>query len=386
MPGWLTSDFDNRDPRDDLSDVEGIKSLEAQQDLPQHIREMWESTDHRVQVDEMNDRYRITKIVTKRDPEHSESQESYHCYNKAGKRIPLTEKEYDELLGISHSLDDMYEALVSSVWTEDEEDVQQEELELESLESSHNAPMDRYDLTFDATEAIREAKRSIEFWNEGSLQVFFDNKEHFLSHIQQIVDSSYSANWYPARQDKRVHGKRAKSIIKRIECGELSDGRAVATAIGQKEEDMRPIIARNLKKQAMNLPNGPQKVKLMKKAQFIMNCALEDKRKHKKDKEVIRGAEREKIWSTFNRKAKLDNGEELKLTSWQYQRIIGRRLRLQVSHNEISEEGANLFLNQKMQELYPQESEGKKFRIASEEVMNQFIKPKKLDWLEEKGE
>lgn len=309
--GWLVNDWDNYDPKDDLSDIMTGRFLSALTELPQSLKQMSQEGDLRVQIEKFADRYQIVKIVKKREPEFMQGSETYHIYDKCGRRIPLTEQEYDRYLLVGNNPEDVYNST---------------EVVLESLDSQGVAPMDKWDLVFDATEYIRAASSFIQKWNDGII-----NKSEIpnpIAHIESLQDLIYSADWFPYSVDKKIHGARSKRIAKDIESGKIQHKRQLGAAIGNHED-----------------------------------VSKEDKRK---------------LWTMWQSK-KMQQDGEVQLQPWQFERAYRFKLQRQIVRKEITYKQAQDLLKAAMERLF---SKSKPVNVGQEIILN-FQEPEIPEWLQE---
>jgi len=129
-PGVLSSELEHRDPTDDLTNVDDGKAISAVDMLPHTHRQLLQEGNINVQLSEVAGRYRLTKLVKKREAAYLQGTDKYFVTDKFGARIPVSEEVFDILIGIEKNPDDVYEAG-----------------EVISIEKDHTPPMDRWDLT-----------------------------------------------------------------------------------------------------------------------------------------------------------------------------------------------------------------------------------------------
>ncbi len=179
----LPSDLSHRDAKTDLTDIESGRYLDALLTLPQHIRMMYQDSEMHVTLDAHN---RVVKIVKKRDSEFLNGQTSHIWLTPEGKRLALTEAQMDEVCGIVHNPEDVYNqenvemtGLASITNSEDEVDSDEDfDLSLDPIQGEiveeYMPPMDRWDIIFDATAYIQHVERLF------ALVKFMDSIQNYL--------------------------------------------------------------------------------------------------------------------------------------------------------------------------------------------------------------
>jgi hypothetical protein len=173
----LPSDLEHRDPKTDLLDVEGGRYLDALLTLPQHIRAMYQDNEMHITLDKNN---RVVKIIKKRDPEFLDGHVSHIWVNAEGQRLNLSEAQMDEMCGIIHDPEDVYNqqdvemvGLESITNSEDDEDFDTDPIQGEVVEE-YMPPMDRWDVIFDASAYLQHVERLF------ALASFMDHIQEYL--------------------------------------------------------------------------------------------------------------------------------------------------------------------------------------------------------------
>lgn len=323
---WLTQEFDSRDPKNDLQDIDTGKFLQALQTVPGYIRSMLEDNSMHVELDEVDGHWRIVKIVKQREAAYLQGSEQYFVYDDEGKRIPLSEEEYDQMLGINHNPEDVYNY---------------PGIDFTTLDSEQTTPMDKWDIIFDATEFIREASRAIDLHNSGVYKL-----EPGV--LEKMADETiYSADWFPYPVDKRLTA-RAKKVAEEIKQRGMT--RQQLAAALRTPEDQRVNIANDLQKRANSLPLGPQRAQLMKKAQLLKSFAMKDKLAGKFEPKFS-SSEKRQLWDIW-RDEELKRNGKVSLMSWQFERAYKAKLRHQISQGTISISEARQMLSERMKSLY----------------------------------
>ena len=300
----LVCELDHRNPSSDLADVETGKALQAMSELPASIRMLLEDSNIHVQLEEVEGKYRIVKIVKKRDPGYVQGTENYFIFDSEGKRIPLTEEEYSELLGMKQNPED--------VLSLDEE-------QLEGIDSSVSVAMDMWDVVYDASEFVGELKR---------LAAIQDETGEPIS-AAKITDLSekliYSADWFPYPTDKRLSSSVARKIADLIETRNLSR-QQLASMLGNHGVDNRLDIVKSMRVKAGKLSPGKEKAALLNRAQSLFDLAMRDlKGGTYQDRPVVPTEDKAKLWALWRSQQISDRGE-VQLMSWQYEKMERAKL------------------------------------------------------------
>jgi len=326
---WLQSELEHRDPKDKLHDIETGAYMYEMSTLPANLIQMMEDGNMHAELRLVNDRYRVVKIVKKREPEFLQGTERHFIFNSEGKRIPLTEEEFDVLLKMESNPEDLYNT---------------EDIDLQTLDSEHVAPMDRWDVIFDATDYIQQCERLInnDRWQAQPIKQKIQDLEDLKSRI-------YSADWFPYPADKRVQDPRAKKIAARIAEGMTK--RQLGAAIGPRVVDKRPDIASDLRREAAKKQSGREKAQLLTRAQSILDSVYKDRRNGKGMNEPIGSSDRAKLWSLW-REAEMRNTGEVQLMSWQFEKALRHKLDIQVQKEEMTLDQATVHLKDRMASLF----------------------------------
>jgi len=335
----LGQDLNHRDPISNLTDVETGKFLQALDDLPHSIRQMFDDSNMRVEVTEIEGVPRITKIIKKREPEFVQGKDQFYVLDEVGRRVPISEEQYDRMLNLS----------------QDPEDVLSGNFDVQTLTHEHTAPMDTWDICYDASAFVAfytSVKKSLMNDNISSALWAVENEIDNLINAQKLTVTEanvlvnkfitntseffhemseyliYSANYFMYSADKRVHHYRAKEIMKQIQEKNLTK-RQLGALIGPGiKEDQRLIVAKQLQEQAKALKPSPVKGRLMLKAQALRNNYYQAKKRGEITfSSAIPQSDKNKLWQAWNEKQLKENGS-LQLMSWQfarYLRIVGAK-------------------------------------------------------------
>lgn len=312
---WLVDSWDHRDPQDDLHDIDCGRYLQALHTLPQSLRQLLEDNSLYIELQEIDNKYQVTKITKKRESEFLQGTEKYFVYDDEGNRIPLSENEFDKLLNLEHDSEDLFET---------------NEIQLETLDSEHTAPMDVWDIVFDASEYIKEAEVFVNAWNEGRINPQLITNNDPEEHLQAMQDTSiYSADWFPYAADKRIHSNRAKEIAEAIVKRDLTKAQ-LGAMIGPREPDCRVRAAQAMKIKAKKLKPGKEKADLLIKAQkLLLQTAKDFRKKQLPCYPTISNSDKNKLWTLWKEKEILLH-KETKLISWQFERWYKQKLQLEL--------------------------------------------------------
>lgn len=387
--GTLPSEL-HADPEDDINDISGGKFLEAIDQLSFSARTLLESEGIHITITEFLDHQIISKIVMRRDAEFAIGKEKFFAVSTDGRRVPMTEEEWDKYTGGDINQEDIYN---------------QTDIEFVRLEGEYSAPMDKWDLVFDATRYIQHVKnlnKQLEKLEDAELEIldtkdasksrndiictraaYFVNKDpnippdtllrkvkfsinglikstkFKIKAAPKLVDSLvYSSNWFPYKQDKSLLTKKAREIIQTIKDSNLSK-KGVGEMIDN-SFDNRSMIAQQLRKRAAKMKPGKHKARMLIKAQSMLQSRSNDMitRKITDDgKQVLVTINQQpsqipqsnitRIWEAWHRRRIELNGEN-QLTSWQFRRHLNKkympqlseRLKEQLDKEEISKEEA----------------------------------------------
>jgi hypothetical protein len=153
----LGSDLDHR-----ALDVECMETDFNTDEQRPMLRMLMEDSDLRVMTDDNN---RITKVLRRRNPEFAQGTLKHFICDADGNKHPIEEEDMNELLGFQDNPEDFFHALDRAPLEginldHAEQGLNNPEDELAEggvhFESSFAAPMDRWDVVFDATAALQE--------------------------------------------------------------------------------------------------------------------------------------------------------------------------------------------------------------------------------------
>lgn len=326
---WLVSEFDHRDPDNKLTDIDTGRYLEALGELPDSIRQMMQDGDLHVDVQEIDGHWRVTKIVKKREPEYLQGSDQYFITDDEGRRIPVSEDELDQMLGIQHDPEDLFN---------------REEIERHPFEHAHTCPRDVWDVIFDASDHVKHCQRLIED-DDWQAQPLWRKKADIAQSEQENL---YSADWFYYPVDKRLRTQRAREIAKCIEQGVSK--RQLSSLLGPKSTDKRPEIAKSLRVKASKMRHGKQKAAILVRAQKIVDQYISDRR-HGRTRTPISSSERKRLWELWREREMRVNGS-VQLTHWQFKAAYQHKLNRQVSRGEITREEASERLSERLRSLY----------------------------------
>lgn len=303
---WLCSDWDSRDPKDDLHNVEDGKFLEAIAKLPESFRLLMQDNDMHVEITEVNGEPIVTKIIKKRDEAFIQSTESYFVYDNEGARIPLTEDEYNKLLGLRTNPDDVFSL---------------DGLDLQSIDSENSPARHVWDVIYDSTEYTRNINNLLEN------QSFQNNSP---AEKQKIVDKMkeeqiYSADFFPYPVDKRLHSDAAKRVAALIEEKNLTK-QQLGAILGPRNPEKRLAYVQELRSSARKMIPGPGKAATFKKAQAVYDQLVSDRKMFKnREDSIFTDTDRAKLWTIWRSKEARVHGE-VKLLPWQFQKAYSAKL------------------------------------------------------------
>ena len=355
---FLCSEWDHREPSCDIKDVETGKYLSALQDLPNSIRQLLEDSEMFCEVDDVEGSYHVTKIIRKRPAEYLTGEEHYFIFDKDGRRIPLTEEQFSELLGMKSSEDDVLN-LDGEM--------------LEGLNSEYTCPLDKHDVIVDYTEYVRKARAILS--GEWPYQNISNGKKRELLH--EAEDLIYSADWFPYPQDKRLHSSHARKVASLIESRNLSK-QQLGALLGPKDPDTRMAEVKKMRAIAAKMKSSPGKAKLLGRAQSIFD-QMTKQRKAKKTAEtaLVDATDRSKLWAMWRERKALIEGQ-VELMSWQFQKAYRAKLDKLVSQSLITKEEASERLTERTKALY---GEGIS-PVKVERTKAPLLSVQKPDWLE----
>ena len=328
----LCSDHQQYDHSTGINDVLCGGHLDALHQLPNNLRQLLEDSNMHVELVDFGGRNVIGKIVKRRESEFLTGQTKYFVYDNEGHRIPIEEEEFDKQLGLQHNPDDVFNS---------------PDITLESIESEVLAPMDVYDVVYDCTEYLRNAERLLENeeWQVKSVQ---EKQADLAKLANELI---YSANWFQYSADKRIHGYRAKQIAAAIKKG-LTRAQ-LGALIGPRSPEKRIKIAQQLRKQALSMPLGPQRVQVFTKAQKLVDEVVNGRRKARSGKiyDPISDTDRATLWAQWREREINVNGS-VQLMSWQFQKMYYAKLDKQVKAGTLTALERDQRVREAMRKLY----------------------------------
>lgn len=295
--GWMTHEWDARDPNNALQDIDTGRYLNALSELPNNIKQMMYDGNMHITVDEVEGHWRIVKIVKKREPEYLTGSNNFFILDTDGNRIPVDEEEWDRLTGGHRNPEDVYEY---------------EGVQLQGLEE-HSTPMDVWDILFDATAYINQIRNLQNITWMPPYQKLVEIKKSQKEDI-------YSADWFPYSQDKRIHSERARKIAKQILAGGISRGQLASML--RVSQDHRVTAASKMKAQGLKMPLGKERAQLLLKAESIKE---DIRRSPHRAPEGIPAADKAKLWSIWRDYEMFTKGSVI-LTSWQFEKMYRAKL------------------------------------------------------------
>jgi len=351
----LVSDFDHRDPKSELDDIDTGRYLEALGSLPQNIRQLMQEGDMHVQVEQLEDgTYRVVKIIKKREPEFLQGTDHFFVIDKEGQRLEVEEDTYSELLGLKGDPEDVFN---------------REDVEFVGLEYDQVPPMDVWDITFDETEHVRTARRLID-----------SGKASFKQLQKQADKLVYSADWFPYSEDKRLRHARAQLIATKITKEDLSK-KELARLIGYTSQDKRPSMATQLLEQAKKMKPSTTKQQILSKAKDIMDSYKQDKDNPVRDRNKISAGDRRKLWHLWQeRYMKLH--ESVELPPWRYKTMLQYKLTQMAHKGKITWDEARYRLMDAMEKHFGIREDKTKIRMRR--PTGRFAKVKDInppEWL-----
>ena len=318
---WLVSDWDHRDPNSDLEDIETGKCLEAIDSVGQLTRMLIESTDFHPTIEEDSDGHcHIVKLIRKRNSEFKQGRETHFVYDKEGTRINLSEEQFDSLLGINHNPDDVFNT---------------EDIDLETLDSSYTAPRDDWDVVWDETEVRRAHKQlqTREFWDswteeqkDEELQLLRDGEHPDYEGVKE-----YSSSYFPYPADRRMVSPKSMLIASQIRETGITRGRLARLLSEPPKHDLRPEKSKALKEQALKLPLGKERARLLGQAQAMMACYTKSMKAMRKRGQTpvvghsISATDKKALWAMWKDQQVATTGS-CELTQWQYEKALYAKL------------------------------------------------------------
>jgi hypothetical protein len=265
---------------------------------------MMQDSDMHVQLEEVDGKYRVVKIVKKRDPGYIQGTENYFIFDQEGKRIPLSEEEYTELLGMKENPDDV---------------LNMPEEDLETLGYEASTPMDCWDVIYDASEFVSELKRLIAIQEETGEPL---SAEKVADMQEELI---YSADWFPYPVDKRFSSPVAEKIAGLIVSQNLSR-KQLATMLSNQGLDNRMDIVKDMRSRASKLPLGRARAEMFNRAQSLFDLTMRDIRTGKyHDQPVVPVEDKAKLWAVWRSQQIRDCGE-VQLMPWQFEKMERAKL------------------------------------------------------------
>lgn len=349
--GWLVGEFDYYDTEDEIDDILCGKYLQAFGEIPKSVRLMLQDDTMFCQVKNVGGTYRIVKIIAKRPAEYDKGTEKHFIIDKYGARIPITEEEFTELLGMQVSKEDALE--------------QEDNI---SLDSEYKSSHETWDVIFDATEYLRTCLFLI---NTEEYQALSESEKQLT--LKDAEKEIFSGPYFPYDADKRLHGgELSKKLYQLISEGSISKSELFEFLNPEKlktNSDKKLDYAKTLINSANKLPKGPKKTFLYNKAISIKNSAYKYKRSNIDFITDKFAGDKSKLWDRLNYYLANRNGEvKMPLFKFvQYKRI---QLQKRVIANELSFSQAELELNKAIQRIYT--TENKEYKLGDELIKLNF--------------
>jgi hypothetical protein len=350
----LVSDLDNRDPISDLHDIETGKFLSAIDALPALVREDLCSSDIRVQLDADG---RIVKVIKRRNPEFLQGTEREIEVLADGTRVPSNED-----LGLVEDSEDVYSccelvrgtgALSDSY---DDEDVEFSDVDEDShTVTEYSAPMDRWDVVFDATAYIQAAHQ---------LQQTAEYRKADAGERQELLEKLgdemiYSADLFPCARDKRVRGLAAR-LLSRIQAGDMTKAELGKLTLGGNEREKKLVALRAQVRKSTGKARGKimlqaqamrqSRINAMRNARgFVMQYdeASEKYVAVKRQGNTVRctstlsQGEISMLWDAFRQYEAQSKGA-VALPAWQFKRALTAKLQRLVAKGELTQQEAKV--------------------------------------------
>ena len=301
---WLSSDWDHRDPRDDLHNLDDGKYLQALQKLPQSVRQLMEDSEMWVDVEEVHGSYKVTHVVKKREPEYNQGTDLYFLVEKDGTKVPCTEDEYEEWLGMEKNPEELFN---------------RDDVEFVGLDHDQTAPMDVWDVLFSARDYLSRAKQltNSEDW-QAKTNATKKKELSLLSvglHPRFSGVGIYSADWFPYSPDKRIRHPRAKAIAEKIQQGKLSR-RQLSSLINNFHKDQRLEQAKELEHRSRSMKPSRAKAKLLLQAQALRQSYYSHKKQRSKMiSDELCPSDKKKLWALWNEHEMRTKGS-VKMPHW----------------------------------------------------------------------
>lgn len=333
---WLVSELDYRDGTNPLNDISTGAYLGEMERLSQSHRQLREDSDMHVELDLIGDFYQVVKCVRKRPAERMNGEESYFYYDREGKKIPVSEEEFDRLIGIHRNKEDILE---------------QEENEVMSLDSQHDAPLDKWDIVFDLTEVIKEQRKFVAICEKSEKKIDPNWARKLLQGMAEA--GTYSANWYPyPKLNKLSHY--AKQVVKKIEENDLSHD-DMMIALGYKFTDKRNKQLELLQKKFDKMPLGKEKAKLAMNIQRLKKDVF---KANQTNNVMITQNERNTLWSIW-RENQIKRHGKVKMTKWHFENALKTKLIKEISAGRITVQEAEMKLSKAIEQNFGKKDKAK---------------------------
>jgi hypothetical protein len=329
----LCSDHSQYDNSSGINDILCGNYLSALHQLSGNFRQLLEDSNLHVELVEFGGRNVVGKIVKRRESEFLTGQTRHFVFDNEGHRIPLEEEEFDKLLGLEGNPDDVYNT---------------KDLVLESIDSETLPAFDAWDVVYDCTEYIRAVERLFEDEKWQAKPVV----EKYTELTKLSNELIYSANWFQYPADKRIHGHKAKLIVKEIEKGITRA--QLGALIGPRNPEKRIESAQKLRKRALSMPLGIERGKVLVKAQQLTLDVIRDQRKIRvtgKTYDPISDSDRANLWAKWREREVKVNGS-VQLMSWQFSKMYYAKLDKQVIAGQMTAQERDQKHQDAMQRLY----------------------------------
>jgi hypothetical protein len=313
---WLVSDFDHRDPKDDLHDVETGRSISEIDKLPQYLRQLLQESDLYVELnwDHDNNHYQVVKIVSKRDPLFLQGDERITIQDKYGHKMSIDPEMLDEFIGLKENPEELF---------------LQEGIERVSIETEYCNPRDVWDLIMDESHAIvTQVEPGGYERDEYGFPVWKDTK------VEKVIDEDkcYSARMYEYHEDKRIKHRRARRILQLIQTKDLSKKELVQLMAPRK--DKRPEMASQMKSAARTIIIGSIREKIEARARILMRDFRKSENTYEQDGGDIPSTEKNILWMAWERR-QMELYGKVELPSWKYEKRLRYKLTQMANKGEI---------------------------------------------------
>jgi hypothetical protein len=347
----LMSDLSHRDPINDLEDIDTGQFLQTLSELPTSLRQLMEDGDVHVKLAFWGGRYRIVKIIAKRNPEFKRGSKKHFIFDKESKRIPVSEEKLDEIIGLGGDPEDVYN---------------NKEVEFGGLQEEHIPPMDAWDVCYDATDYLRRLEQLQE--NDELTPLL---QREGIEAIDKMQDELiYSAKWFPTPVMKGLHSARARAIAKRIESGLT---RQEMRRLLQSPADSTKEVVKVARLKARKMRPCREKGQILLGAIKILAIKAEATKQKKYPPAPLAQSEKAKLWGLW-REAEMRRGGSVKLTSWQFRKALRAKL---LREGHVDPESIEAYVQERVNAIYPRRA--KEFGQYQEPVLDPSSLP---EWLE----